>query len=79
VLNHISDSQVTLPGNKRKRVKELILFLCAVILAEHVARRGRRGMRIGYWWESQKERDQREDQDVGGWTVLEWILEVWIG
>jgi hypothetical protein len=26
---------------------------------------GRRGMHIGYWWESQKERDQLEDQDVG--------------
>jgi hypothetical protein len=23
----------------------------------HVARRGRRGMHIGYWWECQKERD----------------------
>jgi hypothetical protein len=26
-------------------------------LAGHVARMGRRGMRIIYWWESQKERD----------------------
>jgi hypothetical protein len=25
--------------------------------AGHVARMGRRGMRIDYWWESQKERD----------------------
>jgi hypothetical protein len=25
--------------------------------AGNVARMGRRGMRIGYWWESQKERD----------------------
>jgi hypothetical protein len=25
--------------------------------AEHVARMGRRGMHIGYWWESQKERN----------------------
>jgi hypothetical protein len=25
--------------------------------AEHVARMGRRGMHIGYWWGSQKERD----------------------
>jgi hypothetical protein len=45
---------------------------------------GRRGMHIGYWWESQKERDHWEDQDVGGWTILNWILEryermVWIG
>jgi hypothetical protein len=25
--------------------------------AGHVARMGRRGMHVGYWWESQKERD----------------------
>jgi hypothetical protein len=31
-------------------------------------------MHIGYWWESQKERDHWEDQDVGGWTILKWIL-----
>jgi hypothetical protein len=41
-------------------------------------------MHIGYWWESQKERDHWEGQDVGGWTILKWILErydgmVWIG
>jgi hypothetical protein len=30
---------------------------------------------IGYWWESQKERDHWEDQGVGGWTILKWILE----
>jgi hypothetical protein len=46
--------------------------------------RGRREMYIGYWWESQKERDHWDDQDVGGWAVLKWILErsdgmVWIG
>jgi hypothetical protein len=32
-------------------------------------------MHIGYWWESQKERDHWEDQGVGGWTILKWILE----
>jgi hypothetical protein len=36
-------------------------------------------MHIGYWWESQKERDHWEDQDVGGWTILKWILEIWYG
>jgi hypothetical protein len=25
-------------------------------------------MLIGYWWESQKGRDDWEDQDVGGWV-----------
>jgi hypothetical protein len=34
-----------------------------------------RGMHIGYWWEIQKERDHWEDQDVGWWTTLKWILE----
>jgi hypothetical protein len=51
---------------------------------EHVARMGRRGMHIGYWWESQKKRDHYEDQDVGGWIILKCILErqnggVWTG
>jgi hypothetical protein len=37
-------------------------------------------MHIGYWWESQKERDHWKDQDVGGWTILKWILEIrWDG
>jgi hypothetical protein len=34
-----------------------------------------KGMNTGYLWESQKERDHCEDQDVGGWTILKWILE----
>jgi hypothetical protein len=45
---------------------------------------GGRRIHIGYWWESQKKRDQWEDQDVGGWTISKWILErfngmVWTG
>jgi hypothetical protein len=34
--------------------------------AKHVARMGRRGMHIEYWWDIQKGRDHWEDQDVGG-------------
>jgi hypothetical protein len=42
------------------------------------------GIYIGFWWESQKERDHYEDLDIGGRIILEWILErydevVWIG
>jgi hypothetical protein len=36
---------------------------------------GERGMHIGYWWEIQKEGDHWEDQDVGVWTILGWILD----
>jgi hypothetical protein len=32
-------------------------------------------MHIGYWWESQKEREYWEDQDVSGWIILKWICE----
>jgi hypothetical protein len=31
-------------------------------------------MHIGYWWERWKKEDQWEDQDVGGWTILKWML-----
>jgi hypothetical protein len=44
-------------------------------LAGHVARMGRGGMHIGDWWKIQKEIDHWEDQYVGGWTILKWILE----
>jgi hypothetical protein len=36
---------------------------------------GRGRMHIEYWWDSQKEKDRLEDQDVHGWTVLKWVLE----
>jgi hypothetical protein len=34
--------------------------------AGHVARMGKQGMHMGYWWESQIERDHWEVQDTGG-------------
>jgi hypothetical protein len=43
--------------------------------AGHVARMGRRGMYIGFWWGSQKERDRWVEKDVGGWIILKWIPE----
>jgi hypothetical protein len=36
-------------------------------------------MCIGYWWESQREREHWEDEDVGGWIILRWILDRWDG
>jgi hypothetical protein len=52
-----------------------IIKLKRVRLAWKVACMGRRGMHVGFWWESQKERDHYEDLDVGGKIVLRWILE----
>jgi hypothetical protein len=31
-------------------------------------------MHIGFWWKSQKERDQYEDLDVGGRIILKMDL-----
>jgi hypothetical protein len=36
----------------------------------------KRNAYIRYWWESQRVRDHWEDQDVVGWTILKWILEI---
>jgi hypothetical protein len=35
----------------------------------------RRKTHTGYLWESQKERDFWENQDVCGWIILRWILD----
>jgi hypothetical protein len=35
---------------------------------------GRRGMHIGYLWASQKLRDRWEYLEIGGQTILKWIL-----
>jgi hypothetical protein len=34
---------------------------------------------IRYWWESWKESDYYEDQEVDGWIVLRWDLEILLG
>jgi hypothetical protein len=31
-------------------------------------------MHVGFWWESQEERDNKVDLDVGGRMILKWIL-----
>jgi hypothetical protein len=36
---------------------------------------GRRGMYIGFWWESQNERDHYEYLDLGGRVILKCILD----
>jgi hypothetical protein len=41
----------------------------------YVARMGRKGMHIGYWWESLREIDYYEDKDIGTWIILSWIME----
>jgi hypothetical protein len=38
---------------------------------------GRRGMLIGFLWESQKERDDWKDIDVGWEIILNWMLQKW--
>jgi hypothetical protein len=43
--------------------------------AGHIVQMGIREMHTGYWWESQKERDHWEDQDIGGCIILREILE----
>jgi hypothetical protein len=45
----------------------------------HLTESSRRGTRVGYLWESHREKDQWEDQDEGGWIILGWILERWDG
>jgi hypothetical protein len=35
---------------------------------------GRRRMHRGFWWESRMERCHKEDQDVGEWIILKWIV-----
>jgi hypothetical protein len=38
--------------------------------AGYVGRMGKRGIHIGYWLESQKEKDHQKYEDVGGLAIL---------
>jgi hypothetical protein len=64
-LHNLYSSPSIIRGMKSRRMR----------WAGHAARMGRGGTHIGYWWEIQKKRDHWEDQDVDGWTILNWILE----
>jgi hypothetical protein len=44
-------------------------------MAGHVARRGKKRNACRILVGNQKERDHWEDEDVGGWTKLKWILK----
>ena len=46
--------------------------------AGHVARRGRRGGRIGSWWGNRSGRDRWGDLGVDGWIILGWISRRWV-
>jgi hypothetical protein len=54
---------VNTQNNKMDWYEQTVFYLSVQLLLEV------------YWWESQKEKDHWEDQDVGGWTILKWILE----
>jgi hypothetical protein len=64
-LHNLYSSPSTIRVTKSRRMR----------WAGHIARMGKRGMLIGYWWKSQKERDHWEDQDVDEWTISKCILE----
>jgi hypothetical protein len=37
---------------------------------------GRRERYVGFWWESQKNKDHKGDLDVGRSIILKWILAI---
>jgi hypothetical protein len=37
------------------------------------------GMHMRFLWKSQKETDHEKDLDVGGWIILNWIIQRYDG
>jgi hypothetical protein len=65
-------------GQDKQEVDQFLLYIHHVIRMRcegHVARMGdtRNGYKI--FVGKARERDQWEDQDVNGWTILKWILD----
>jgi hypothetical protein len=36
-------------------------------------------MHIGFWWPARRNETSSEDQVVGGWIILKWIIGRWDG
>lgn len=45
-----------------------------IICERYVASTGRKALHIGFWQDSRKERHHWDDTDVGGATILKWML-----
>jgi hypothetical protein len=68
---HKTQSRDLTPVNAKVHLNVTLLHATRCLFSDTVPSE----ILIGYWWEIQKERDHWEDQDVGGWTILKWILE----
>jgi hypothetical protein len=66
-------------GWRKLHIEELRNLYSCRVWAGNVARMGMRRTCIGYWWESQRERDHYDDQDIGGWLILRLIFERYEG
>jgi hypothetical protein len=64
-LTRIGEVGTTLAVTSNRRTLRKII---SIVLWE------RRKTCIGFWYESQKERDHLKDRDVGGWITLRWAF-----